>query len=50
MSRVEALCGADREMMLEFSRLCVSRLTNFLPLKLFLSPFNISSMPMFLRR
>jgi len=39
MSKVDVLCDTDREMMLEFSRLCVSRLNNFLPLKLFLSPF-----------
>ena len=39
MSNIEVLCDTDREMMLEFSRLCVSRLNNFLPLKLFLSPF-----------
>jgi len=39
MSKVEALCDTDREMMLEFSSLCVSRLNNYLPLKLFLSPF-----------
>ena len=39
MSKVGALCDNDREMMLEFSKLCVSRLNNFLPLKLFLSPF-----------
>ncbi len=39
MSKVDVLCDTDREMMLEFSRLCVSRLNNYLPLKLFLSPF-----------
>ena len=39
MSKADVLCDTNREMMLEFSRLCVSRLTNFLPLKLFLSPF-----------
>jgi hypothetical protein len=39
MSKVGALCDTDREMMLEFSRLCVSRLNDYLPLKLFLSPF-----------
>ena len=39
MSKVDVLCDTDREMMLEFSRICVSRLNNFLPLKLFLSPF-----------
>lgn len=39
MSKVDILCDTDREMMLEFSSLCVSRLNNFLPLKLFLSPF-----------
>ena len=39
MSKIDVLCDTDREMMLEFSRLCVNRLNNFLPLKLFLSPF-----------
>jgi hypothetical protein len=39
MSKIDVLCDTDREMMLEFSRLCVSRLNNYLPLKLFLSPF-----------
>ena len=39
MSKVDVLCDTDREMMLEFSRLCVSRLNNYLPLRLFLSPF-----------
>ena len=39
MSKVDAVCDKDREMMLEFSRRCVSRLDNFLALKLFLSPF-----------
>ena len=39
MSKVDVLCDTDREMMLEFSRVCVSRLNNYLPLKLFLSPF-----------
>ncbi len=39
MNKIDVLCDTDREMMLEFSRLCVSRLNNFLPLKLFLSPF-----------
>ena len=33
------MCDTDREMMLEFSRLCVSRLSNYLPLRLFLCPF-----------
>jgi len=37
MSKVKALCDHDREMMLEFSGLCVRRLNNYLPLKLFLS-------------
>jgi hypothetical protein len=39
MSKVDALCDTDREMMLEFSRLCVSSLNNYLPLKLFLASF-----------
>ena len=39
MSKIDVLCDTDREMMLEFSRLCVSRLNNYLPLKLFLSAF-----------
>lgn len=39
MSKADVLCSTDREMMLEFSRICVIRLTNHLPLKLFLSPF-----------
>ena len=39
MSRIDALCDTDREMMVEFSSLCVSRLNNFLPLRLFLSHF-----------
>lgn len=37
--RVVVLCDRDREMMLEFSSLCVRRLNNHLPLKLFLSMF-----------
>jgi hypothetical protein len=37
MRRGEVLCDRDREMMLEFSGLCVSRLNNHLPLRLFLS-------------
>ncbi|MGC2062468.1 MAG: hypothetical protein WA610_05775 [Thermodesulfovibrionales bacterium] len=39
MSKVETLYETDREMMLEFSRLCTGRLNRHLPLKLFLSPF-----------
>ena len=39
MSKVGALCDNDRAMMLEFSGLCVKRLNNYLPLKLFLSLF-----------
>ncbi len=39
MSGIEALCGADREMMLEFSRLCINRLHASLPLRLLLTPF-----------
>jgi len=38
-SKVGVLCDKDREMMLEFSRLCVGRLNNHLPLRLFLSLF-----------
>lgn len=37
MRRGEELCGRDREMMLDFSGLCVRRLNNHLPLRLFLS-------------
>lgn len=37
--KVDILCDRDREMMLEFSGLCVRRLNNHLPLKLFLSLF-----------
>jgi len=37
--KVDVLCDKDREMMLEFSRLCVKRLNNHLPIKLFLSLF-----------
>ena len=39
MSKVDILCETDREMMLEFSRLCVGHLNNHLPLKIFLSLF-----------
>jgi hypothetical protein len=39
MNKVDILCGTDREMMLEFSRLCVGQLNNHLPLKIFLSLF-----------
>jgi hypothetical protein len=39
MNKVNMLCDRDREMMLEFSGLCVRRLNNHLPLKLFLSLF-----------
>jgi len=39
MHRVDVLCVRDREMMLEFSGLCVRRLNNHLPLKIFLSLF-----------
>jgi hypothetical protein len=39
MSKVDILCDTDREMMLEFSRLCVAHLNNYLPLKIFLSLF-----------
>lgn len=39
INRVDMVCGADREMMLDFSRLCITRLGNFLPLKLFLPVF-----------
>lgn len=39
MKKVEILCERDREMMLEFSGLCVKRLNAHLPLRLFLSLF-----------
>jgi hypothetical protein len=39
VNRVDVLCGNDREMMFEFSRLCVRRLNNHLPLRIFLSVF-----------
>ncbi|MDA8083138.1 MAG: hypothetical protein M0024_05725 [Nitrospiraceae bacterium] len=39
MSSVDVLCGTDREMMLDFSSLCLKRLNSHLPLRLFLSPF-----------
>ena len=39
MDMVGVLCDRDREMMLEFSGLCVRRLNNHLPLKIFLSLF-----------
>lgn len=39
MTRVDILCDTDREMMLEFSSLCVGHLNNHLPLKMFLSLF-----------
>jgi hypothetical protein len=39
VSKVDILSETNREMMLEFSSLCVGRLNNHLPLKLFLSPF-----------
>ncbi len=39
MNRVEVLCDNNKEMMLEFSRLCISRLTHHLPLRVFLSLF-----------
>jgi len=39
MNKVDVLCDMDREMMLEFSGLCVRRLNAHLPLKLFLSLF-----------
>lgn len=37
--RTEALCEQDRELMIEFSRVCVGRLGRHLSLKLFLSLF-----------
>jgi hypothetical protein len=37
--KVDVLCDHDREVMLEFSRVCVRRLGKYLPLKLFLSFF-----------
>jgi hypothetical protein len=39
INRVDMLCGADGEMLLDFSRLCITRLGNYLPLKLFLPVF-----------
>jgi hypothetical protein len=39
VNKVEVLCGSDREMMLEFSRLCINRLRNHLPLRLFFTLF-----------
>ena len=39
MNKVEVLCDRDREMMLEFSGLCVRRLNAHLSFKLFLSLF-----------
>lgn len=39
MGRIKVLYETDRELMLAFSRLCVERLNNYLPLKIFLSPF-----------
>jgi hypothetical protein len=39
VNKIDVLCDKDSEMMLEFSRLCVGRLTGYLPLKLFFSLF-----------
>jgi hypothetical protein len=39
VSRVDMLCDHDRELMSEFSRVCIRRLGKYLPLKLFLSLF-----------
>ena len=39
MKKAEILCNNDREIMSEFSRLCLKRLDSYLPLKLFLSVF-----------
>lgn len=39
MKKAETLCNNDREIMSEFSRLCLKRLDSYLPLKLFLSVF-----------
>jgi hypothetical protein len=39
VSKVKVLYETDRAMMLDFSSLCVGRLNNHLPLRLFLSPF-----------
>ncbi|MGE5301239.1 MAG: hypothetical protein ACM3MB_09805 [Acidobacteriota bacterium] len=39
MGRIDMLCDADKEMMLDFSRLCVARLGDHLPLKLLISVF-----------
>lgn len=39
MDRVDALCTTDRDLMFEFSRRCVTRLSNHLPVRVFLSLF-----------
>jgi len=39
MSKVEILCDNEKQMMFEFSRRCIGRLNNHLPLKFFLSLF-----------
>jgi hypothetical protein len=39
VGRAEALCEHDRELMIEFSKVCVGRLGRYLSLKLFLSLF-----------
>jgi len=39
VKKAEILCNNDREIMSEFSRLCLKRLDSYLPLKLFLSVF-----------
>lgn len=40
VNRVEVLCDHDRELMTEFSLVCVRRLGKYLPLKFFLSMFH----------
>ncbi len=39
MHKVKVMCDRDREMMQEFSGLCIMRLNEHLPFKLFLSLF-----------
>jgi hypothetical protein len=39
VTRVDILCDVDKQLMLEFSGLCISRLVKYLPLKLFFSVF-----------
>jgi len=39
VSKTDILCSKDKDLMVEFSGLCMRRLNNSLPLRLFLSPF-----------